>query len=92
MHTVSSSASQQMVNLTKGQPMKQVNQRHTNYLCVCVLCFHLCVSLLKQVVNRLNFSHMEKTHLGSACEDGVVCLWSVESQRLLAKFAPSHAS
>ena len=44
------------------------------------------------MVNRLRFSLVEKSQLGSVTEDGVVCLWSVESQRMLMKFSASHTS
>ena len=43
-----------------------------------------------QAINRVRFSHFEKAIVGSVCEDGSVCLWSVESQRLLTKMTPSH--
>lgn len=41
-------------------------------------------------MNKVRFSHFEKAVVGSVCEDGSVCLWSVESQRLLTKMTPSH--
>ena len=43
-----------------------------------------------QPINKVRFSHFEKAIVGSVCEDGSVCLWSVESQRLLTKMTPSH--
>ena len=105
MHTVSSSTAQQVVNLTKDQPLKQVSGHETmktrkklvfpllsyqdKKISVAIIFFSF---FFAQVVNRLNFSLMEKSHVGSVSDDGVVCLWSVESQRMLAKFSPSHAS
>lgn len=44
-----------------------------------------------QAINRLCFSHVEKGHFGSVSEEGVVCVWSVESQRLLIKYPSPHA-
>ena len=35
---------------------------------------------------------LDKAVLGSVNEAGHVCLWSVESQRLLHQFSPSHTS
>ena len=43
-----------------------------------------------QGINRLCFSHVEKYQFGSVSEDGCVCVWSVESQRLLNKYSSPH--
>ena len=47
---------------------------------------------LLQGINRLCFSLVEKYQFGSVSEDGGVCVWSVESQRLLNKYSSPHSS
>ena len=45
----------------------------------------------KQAITRLTFSHHDRALIGSSGEDGSVCLWSTESQRLLTRFSQKHA-
>eukprot|EP00731_Ephydatia_muelleri_P021327 Em0013g1054a len=42
-------------------------------------------------ITQLAFSHHDRALIGSSGEDGSVCLWSTESQRLLTRFSQKHA-
>lgn len=44
----------------------------------------------KQAITQLAFSHHDRALIGSSAEDGSVCLWSTESQRLLTRFSQKH--
>ena len=70
--------------------MKRTPIRWGRQLQSCISDLQRLCYLSLQPINKVRFSHFEKAIVGSVCEDGSVCLWSVESQRLLTKMTPSH--
>ena len=92
LHSLSSSSSHTLLNtvtLSNTDTISPQVNTHTH------LESHLsavCVLSSQGAITRLRFSVMDRALAASSSESGCVCLWSVESQRMLCQFSSQPQS